>query len=203
LLCSGNSYTSTVFDPRGIQPDLANPIGNPPFPGSTSCNGPNYIGFLTAKYNQSFVQTYNLAVGGATLDADIVKPFLPILDIRGQIGLEWFPVYSNKSLVPWTASNSLFSIFVGINDITNSYQLQDKTILAALLAEFSALLDQVRELGADSYLAADITSSFTRPARETFSCSTALRLTVLPEQFSRARHTNRLRRLTLSITTMD
>jgi hypothetical protein len=98
---------------------------------------------LTAKYNQSFIQTYNLAVGGATLDAAIVPPFLPIATIRDQIEGGFLPTYSNKQLVPWNASSSLFSIFVGVNDVTNSYQQHNSTILGLIMTEYAVLVDEV------------------------------------------------------------
>lgn len=55
-------------------PSPTNPLGNPGYPGWTSANGPNWVGYLTVKYNDSLLQTYNLADGGATVDADLVTP---------------------------------------------------------------------------------------------------------------------------------
>ena len=58
------------------QPSLGNPLGNPPYPGYTSSNGPNWVDYLTVKYNQSLVETYNIAFGGATIDSDLVAPLV-------------------------------------------------------------------------------------------------------------------------------
>ncbi|KAF3913623.1 hypothetical protein ABW21_db0202052 [Orbilia brochopaga] len=71
----GDSYTQTGFDPNGIQPSVSNPMGNPPYPGWTSSNGVNWLDVATEKYNKSVVLTYNLAYGGATIDATLVAPY--------------------------------------------------------------------------------------------------------------------------------
>src|SRR5690242_18177297 len=73
----GDSYTQTGFNPNSTQPSLSNPFGNPPYPGWTSSNGPNWVGFLTTTYNASKLLTYNLAYGGATVDSALVTPYAP------------------------------------------------------------------------------------------------------------------------------
>jgi hypothetical protein len=72
---SGDSYTSTGFNPGGTAPNRGNPIGNPNFPGSTTTGGANWIDFDTATYNNSLVLTWNYAVGGATIDASLAPPY--------------------------------------------------------------------------------------------------------------------------------
>jgi hypothetical protein len=48
---SGDSHTTTSFNDTGTQPSSTNPLGNPTYPGGTASNGPNWVGFLTVKYN--------------------------------------------------------------------------------------------------------------------------------------------------------
>jgi len=54
----GDSYSWTSFDVNGPQPNATNPLGNPAYASITTCNGPNYVDYLTTRYNGSFLQTY-------------------------------------------------------------------------------------------------------------------------------------------------
>lgn len=74
---SGDSYTTPGFNDTGVQPSIGNPLGNPNYPGYTSSNGPNWVDFLTVKYNESQVLTCNLAYGGATFESALAAPNLP------------------------------------------------------------------------------------------------------------------------------
>lgn len=76
----GDSFTTTWFNWHDQPPSPSHPLGNPGYPGITSATGANWIDLLTVKYNQSYLQTYNLAIGGAAVDQDIplgVFPFFP------------------------------------------------------------------------------------------------------------------------------
>lgn len=145
LLRSGDSYTSTKFDIRGEQPNPRNPLGNPPYPGSTSSNGPNYVDFLTTTYNQSYVQTYNLAFGGATVDMELIEsPFGRIVQsFRQQVQDQFLPTYGNKAAVPWSSKDSLFVVFFGINDVVLSYAGQNSSLNYAVIKSYERLLHQV------------------------------------------------------------
>lgn len=75
------------------------------------------------QYNRSLCLTYNYAYGGATIDASLVTPYEPtVLSLIDQVN-EFLnsSVAGRPAAVPWTASNSLFSFWIGINDIGNSY----------------------------------------------------------------------------------
>lgn len=124
----GDSYTSTGFDYTGQQPTEDNPLGNPPYPGDTSAwPAANWIDFLTVKYNQSSLLTYNLAVGGATVDSDLVVPFFPtVLSLKEQVYQRFVPGYSQVDGTapltrPWHGNDTLFAFWIGINDINGSY----------------------------------------------------------------------------------
>lgn len=118
-------------------PSTNNPLGNPPYPGWTASNGPNWVGYLSTKYNASRVQTYNLAYGGATVDSDIVTPYAPtVLSFKDQVHSEFLPGYTNHGnsdtdmsethpsapqAPAWQGNDTLFAIWIGINDVGNSY----------------------------------------------------------------------------------
>lgn len=143
---SGDSYTSTHFDVHGKQPNRENPLGNPPYPGSTSSDGPNYVDFLTTTYNRSYIQTFNLGFGGATVDPSLVSsPFGDIVQsFKQQVQQEFIPTYGNKVAVPWSAANSLVTVFFGINDLIASHSQQNDSLNYALIKSYERLVHQVR-----------------------------------------------------------
>ncbi|KAF2733422.1 hypothetical protein EJ04DRAFT_495218 [Polyplosphaeria fusca] len=154
LFVFGDSYTQTGFNITGTQPSPSNPMGNPPYPGWTSSNGPNWVDFLTFTYNESLIQTYNLAYGGATVDSALVAPYKPtVLSMKNQIEDQFLPTYgAHSASTPWTSKNSLFAFWIGINDVGNSWWLKNSTLIDAIFAEYSSLLDQLYLTGARNYL---------------------------------------------------
>lgn len=104
----------------GTQPAPGNPLGNPAYPGWTASNGPNWPDYLTVKYNSSELLTYNLAYGGATVASSLVAPWKPeVLSLADQVADLFIPHYAYNN--QWTSSDSVFGIFMGINDVGNSY----------------------------------------------------------------------------------
>ena len=153
---SGDSYTTTGFNDTGVQPTPTNPLGNPTYPGYTAANGPNWVDFLTVKYNESKLLTYNLAYGGATINSALVAPYLPtVSSVAEQIENEWFPTYARKpASAPWSSDNTLFAIFDGINDVGNSwyYGIPATTSLnAAIFAVYHGLVDELYYAGARNF----------------------------------------------------
>ncbi|KAG9244150.1 hypothetical protein BJ878DRAFT_84410 [Calycina marina] len=150
----GDSYTSIGFNQTGYQPTPTNPLGNPTYPGWTSSNGPNWIDFLTVKYNESSVLTYNLAYGGATLDSALVAPYLPVVSsVAEQVDNEWFPTYGGKSAL-WSDNDTLFAFFDGINDVVNSYYNgADATnaLYANIFAIYRGLVDELYYAGGRNF----------------------------------------------------
>lgn len=159
---------------NGTQPNAANPFGNPPYPyripttstltilcytnpapsGWTSSNGPNWLDFLATTYNASFIKAYNLAYGGATVDSSLVTPYAPtVLSLKDQVQTEFLPRYgSHPKDAPWTAKDSLFAFFIGINDVGNSWWLNNATLYDTIFTRYSGLLDQVYATGARNFL---------------------------------------------------
>lgn len=68
-----------------------------------------------------------MAYGGATIDSTLVKPWRDdVLSLKNQIE-DLFLAYlgSHPGTTPWRSDNSLFTFFIGINDIGNSYRAGD------------------------------------------------------------------------------
>ncbi|KAI4685853.1 uncharacterized protein J4E88_003690 [Alternaria novae-zelandiae] len=154
LFVFGDSYTQTGFDVNGTQPSPSNPFGNPAYPGYTSSNGPNWVGFLSTTYNASDLLTYNMAYGGATVDSDLVTPYAPtVISMKNQVRTEFLPTYgSHPATAPWTSSSSLFAFFIGINDVGNSWWLNNATLYDTIFSVYADLLSDVYETGARNFL---------------------------------------------------
>ncbi|KAI0343568.1 hypothetical protein BDW22DRAFT_1419482 [Trametopsis cervina] len=143
----GDSYTQTGFTINGTKPSVGNPLGNPPYPGHTAVGGVNWIDVNTVQYNHSLLLTYNFAYGGATIDSSLIPPYDPsVVSLKKQVGQ-----FLNSSVgkpsaaVPWRADNTLFSFWIGINDIGNSYYLSgDRSAFSdTLLDAYFALVQKI------------------------------------------------------------
>ncbi|KAF7323526.1 Carbohydrate esterase family 16 protein [Mycena kentingensis (nom. inval.)] len=124
----GDSYTQTGFNvTAGPLPSLASPLGNPAYPGLTATPGPNWIDVATVQYNHSRVRTYNFAFSGATVSRDLQPPFAEFVQtLPDQIASmrAWSEAGGSAE---WRAPGreALFSIWIGINDIDQSWARTD------------------------------------------------------------------------------
>lgn len=153
---SGDSYSSTTFNNTGTQPSDGNPLGNPPYPGYTAANGPNWIDYLTVEYNATTTFTYNMAYGGATIDSTLVAPYEPqVSSVAEQIETEFIPTYASKpSFAPWSSGNTLFAIFDGINDVGNSYYQglpATTTLNAQIFAVYARIVEELYSAGGRNF----------------------------------------------------
>ncbi|KZV76539.1 carbohydrate esterase family 16 protein [Peniophora sp. CONT] len=151
----GDSYTQTGFDPTGVLPTVGNPLGNPAYPGWTATGGANWIDQATTASNHSLVLTYNYAYGGATINASLVTPYEPtVLSLGDQVDqyLAQPNVGSDNKI--WTSDNALFSVWIGINDLGNSYyESGDRDAFNdVLLDNYFELVEKLFDTGARNFL---------------------------------------------------
>ncbi|KIK75956.1 carbohydrate esterase family 16 protein, partial [Paxillus rubicundulus Ve08.2h10] len=116
----GDSYTADGYNvSAGV---------DPPVPGHTSSNGPNWVQFLTSTYNQTALKTFDLAYGGATIDAALVPPYTPtVSSIVDQVSQFDRYLATKPAGATWNSTNSLFAIWIGINDVGASSGWTDIT----------------------------------------------------------------------------
>ncbi|KAG0134712.1 GDSL lipase/esterase [Tuber indicum] len=160
LFVFGDSYTTTGFNLTNGSPlpSSGNPMGNPAWPGLTSTSGPNWVGYLTTTFNRSELLTYNLAYGGATINSTLVKPYIPtVLSFAEQVQDLFLPNLSPKSPTPitpaWEPEDSLFLIWLGVNDIENSYRnVNPGDLHPSLMDEYFRLLEELYCVGARNFL---------------------------------------------------
>ncbi|KAG2150694.1 carbohydrate esterase family 16 protein [Suillus bovinus] len=148
LFVFGDSYSADGYDvSAGI---------NSQVPGYTSSNGQNWVQFLTGTYNQKAVKTFDLAYGGATIDAALVPAYQStVRSVVDQVA------QFNEYLAPkpagakWDSTNSLFAVWIGINDIGNSESWTNITQAKFYGTLMNRLFSQVEDLyskGARSFL---------------------------------------------------
>lgn len=144
---SGDSWSRTGFNAAGTQPSTSNPLGNV---RSTSSNGLNWVQYFTTAYNTSLFLTYNFAQSGATIDEDIVTGTVGAsVDI--QLHNIYQPTYASQSGFV-SGKTSLFTIWIGINDLVNEYLLDDDSIPPALFVRLRALVEEMYSSGARQFL---------------------------------------------------
>ncbi|KAM5363504.1 hypothetical protein AU210_005349 [Fusarium oxysporum f. sp. radicis-cucumerinum] len=139
IVSFGDSWTDTRFNTSGVQPSVSNPFGNT---GKTSSNGKMWPMYLTTQYNQSSVLLYNMAVGGAVTDVNIVKTGPS--DVVTQVNR--FDAYLQQQQQPsfFPPKRTLYTVFIGINDIyrTINDADQDETVIKIMerLSELTTVL---------------------------------------------------------------
>ena len=134
--------------PRGSWPRCGS------WPGYTTDNGINWIGHLVETYNSSLLLSYNFAYGGAVVDASIVAPYedtvLTLVDQTAEFVDNLSPAPTD---VPWTADNSLFAFWLGVNDIGNSYWLANETdVITAIFDSYFTQVQRVYDAGGRNFL---------------------------------------------------
>jgi hypothetical protein len=151
---SGDSYSQTGFNISSTKPSASNPLGNPSLPGWTASGGLNWVGFLASQFNKSTLLTYNFAYGGATTAADLVTPFQPtVLSLVDQVAQFSGSIASHPSYAPWTAANTLVGVWIGVNDVGNSYWRTDETVLLGkIMDRYFAQLQIVYNAGARNFV---------------------------------------------------
>ena len=106
------------------------------------------------KYNQSLILTYNFGYPGATIDNDIDESPFGSHSLRYQVEREFLPNFGNTQMYrSWTANNSLFISFIGINDVTmfNSKPNVSDYITASL-DSYGVAIEQLYSAGARDFL---------------------------------------------------
>ncbi|KJX93325.1 cellulose-binding gdsl lipase acylhydrolase like protein [Zymoseptoria brevis] len=171
----GDSYSATGFQADSPFPTLSQPFGYPSVgvrPGdyyadgsslslSTASSGPVWLQYLAMHYNTTPTLTYNFAVGGASIPGSFTEeveqmymPRFSALFSRSRAG-----VPASSGGITWSADSSLFSIWIGINDINWCgpifFPSPSKTMKSCLPARFNhltAALEKLYRTGARRFL---------------------------------------------------
>jgi phospholipase/lecithinase/hemolysin len=109
------------------------------------------------------VLTYNFAYGGATTNASIVQPYTPtVLSLVDQVAQFSGSVASKPAYAPWTAQNALFGVWIGVNDVGNSWWLADweSAVLAPIMDTYFGRLQVLYDAGARNFVLLSVPRMF-------------------------------------------
>ncbi|KAF9053143.1 hypothetical protein BJ165DRAFT_1413420 [Panaeolus papilionaceus] len=147
LITFGDSYTTTGFN---ISAGVDSPV-----PNFTSSNGPNWVQQLGTTFNVAGTKVFNLASGGATIDAALVPPFQPtVLSVVDQVTQFKQFLASKPPGAQWSSNNTLFAFWIGINDVGQSFGWTNITRPAfynVLMNRLTTQLDELHDEGAHSF----------------------------------------------------
>ncbi|KAK4464482.1 carbohydrate esterase [Cladorrhinum samala] len=154
LITFGDSYSQTGFDVSSTKPSAGNPLGNPPLPGWTASGGLNWVGFLASQFNTSNLLTYNFAYGGATTNASLVTPYAPsVLSLIDQVAQFSGSIASKPAYAPWTAENALFGVWIGVNDVGNSWWKEEyDALVESIMDSYFGRLQVLYDAGARNFV---------------------------------------------------
>ncbi|KAF1978459.1 hypothetical protein BU23DRAFT_225028 [Bimuria novae-zelandiae CBS 107.79] len=146
MVVFGDSYSSTGFWITSGYPSASNPMGNG---GSTTSGGLNWVRVVTEQLNTSLLLTYDFAVYGATVDASLVRGNTP--DVKEQVG--YFNQYlaDRPDYAPWSPDNLLVAIWIGINDLGNSFWDGVAAPIDSVLDEYFDLVQNLTAFGVSQF----------------------------------------------------
>ena len=156
LFVFGDSWSAAQFDEHGVQPHKGNPFGNPD-PFGIVDTGPLWSHFLTTAYNQSFIQTYNFAKGGAVLEKSLVRKDISqeAFSFQEQIVRSFRPTYASKSTpksYSWQSDTSLFALAFGVNQLAVLHKNNVTIPTKRLFASYRAQIYDLYNAGARNFL---------------------------------------------------
>ncbi|KAL9087572.1 MAG: hypothetical protein Q9159_003588 [Coniocarpon cinnabarinum] len=163
LFVFGETYSATGFNVNGTQPSVGNPFGNPTLdyaPGMPSLGptGPVWVHYITQMYNRSMIRTYDLAVGGGTINRNLVNPVFPTAKtFYDQIQHSFIPFYGQQaSDAGWSPSKTLFAISFGVMDMIIPFHEEKRPEVDKLLSSYETELNKLYDLGARNFLLLNI-----------------------------------------------
>lgn len=114
----------------------------------------NWIGRLITEHNQSTLLSYDFASGGATTDANLVKPYATtVLSLVDQVSNFTNTIAAHPATTPWTANDTLFGVWIGVNDVGNTYYLSNVTdVITAIMSVYFAQLQILYDAGARNFV---------------------------------------------------
>ena len=166
-LLSGASYCDVGYNSKSPLPSPEKPLGVP-WPGNTWCERPdlpNWVGYLVQKINAQrkdspAVLAFDYALGGDAVEG-----------VRRQVHRDFLPHLATRpTWAPWTASDTVFMTWVGINDcamnaMSSSTTHNPDVSAAASVDGLFALQEELYESGARNFCLIDVPPTYKFPPR--------------------------------------
>lgn len=150
----GDSFSDVGFDVFKLQPNPANPFGNPEWQLEVR-SGTTWMHFLALTYNVTTLRIWDLAIGGSTIDPDIVVPYLGLTSasLKHQLAETFLPIYGPRpDFARWMPVDTLFILWFGINDIVVPSTQMDYPPIPKIQKSYALMLEQLYNLGARNFL---------------------------------------------------
>ncbi|KAM0754969.1 hypothetical protein T439DRAFT_352931 [Meredithblackwellia eburnea MCA 4105] len=130
----------------------------------TTANGPNWVDFLSRKYNETTVYTRNFATSGATIANEYVGIKDHPMPFKNQV-LSFEQYFSPApATVPWQSESALFASFIGINDVGLGYALPNQTGMHAKeFVVWTQLQERLYTAGARHFLVVNVPPTYRTP----------------------------------------
>lgn len=112
------------------------------------------MGYSVATTNKTLLLSYNFAYGGATTDAALITPYTPtVKSFVDQVGQFSASIASKPSYAPWTSTNALFAVWIGVNDVGNGwYQSNWSTLVQTILDRYFSQVQILYNAGGRKFL---------------------------------------------------
>ncbi|KAG4029465.1 hypothetical protein MFRU_015g00100 [Monilinia fructicola] len=144
LMVFGDSYSSDGWYGGANNPSAENPLGVS-LPGTTTDGGLGWLGVVATQLNSSLVLGFDYAEYGATTDKGLVRGATH--DLIAQVNE--FQTYTahNASTIAWTEDNTMAVVWLGINDVGNSFWDGVVTPFDKILDQYFAQLQILYDAG--------------------------------------------------------
>lgn len=88
------------------------------------------------------------------MDPDLVPPYNPTtLTVKEQVQDQFLSIYGAKpASAHWSAENSLFAFFIGINDVKNTFSNKDDALYGKIFDVYNGLIGQIHKAGGRNFL---------------------------------------------------
>ncbi|KAI5478621.1 COPII-coated vesicle protein SurF4/Erv29 [Pseudohyphozyma bogoriensis] len=127
MISFGDSYSDNT--------GWGNFLAEPPH-WSHFSDGPNWVDYLESTYNESTIALRSTAFGGATINSTLITALGGAkTDIVTQVERFQELLTPAPASTAWTSADTLFTMWVGINDITVTYSHNNQSQLHATLMD--------------------------------------------------------------------
>ncbi|KAL4914580.1 hypothetical protein BDW62DRAFT_190142 [Aspergillus aurantiobrunneus] len=163
-------------------------MGNPPLGAGTATDSINWVGYLTTKYNDTTVLSYNHAVYGATVNNSVVAnvPQDLVHQVTHSFDSHYCPYGLPDALdTEANSEDALFILWVGINDIYFACEHPDPLAdLTLALQTYVHLIDHLHDCGARDILVLNTPPIHRTPKILALEPSTALLYEIVVQHFN-------------------
>lgn len=104
---------------------------------------------MVTEFNSTLTYSYNFAYGGATTDAELIPPYSPeVRSFVDQVKIFTDNVASKPDYAPWTPENAVAGVWIGVNDVGNSFWFEDsEDVNARVVQAYFGQLEILYEAG--------------------------------------------------------